>query len=67
MIDVIANAESMLDELGHPGTSPNIVGKSGGLRTLEQLFLQPLPLAGREFKWPAARGYRLQGCPAAKS
>ncbi|HTV54416.1 MAG TPA: hypothetical protein VMI06_05820 [Terriglobia bacterium] len=65
MIDVIADAEGLLDVLGHTRTGPKIGGESGGLRTFQQLPLQPLALAGREFKRPSAGGNRLQGCPAA--
>jgi len=65
VIDVIANAEGLLDVLGHTGTGPKIGGKPGSMRALEKLLLQSLALAGREFKRPPAGRNRLQGCPAA--
>jgi len=65
VIDVIANAEGVLDVLGYARTGPKIGGEPGSLRTLEQLLLQPLALAGGQFKRPSTGGNRLQSCPAA--
>src|ERR1700730_15307374 len=66
VIDVIANAKAALDVLSHAETGPKIGRESGCLRALEQLLLQPLALAGGEFKRPFAGRNRFQSCPAAQ-
>ena len=67
MIDVIANAKDTFNMLGHARISPQISGESCCLRALEQLFLQPLALAGGEFKRPSAGGDRFERRPTAQS
>lgn len=67
VIGVITNAKSALDMLGHAGTGPQIGRESGCLRSLEQLFLQLLALARREFQRPSAGGKRFESGPAAEA
>jgi hypothetical protein len=67
VIHVIAHAESALDVLGHPGTSPKIGGESGGLRAFEQVPFQPLAVALGEFGRPATGRNSFERRPAAKS
>jgi len=66
VIGVIANAKAALDVLSNAGADPKTGRESGGLRSLEQLLLQPLALSGEEFKRPSAGGDRLQSRLAAE-
>jgi hypothetical protein len=51
MMHVIAHPEAPVDELGHPRTGPQVRGKAGRLRSLQEQRLEPLPVLRREFPW----------------